>query len=915
MKLEPIKFEHMFMSVSDPKDVNSDSMKRKRNADVYIQFLREKRLEQEKKLQIAAMDELNNSTDIGMEPGCGLISPRLEMMKETTEELLQGTQANPTGNDSLALQKQHMEEAAEKSTFRKKFKPKPASNEVKACKNPLTKAELFQCVTSGNKKIDFGKVPLNSVIGRAFHFTNILPNPVLVTMTNPGDLSEIEFNPDSMVIPPMSTGSFDVNFHSPIAQNFSRVISYTINGVHTYSITLIAEAIPITLTASPVQISMTFHPERNKSWVSECVILSNTFSQDAKFSATVPLPFVVEPSTGVVPANGQLDLEVKFFPDSRTDVDERIRFRVENGTDTILSVRGEVYPTNLSFTAKKVDFYLMSVGQCKSIPIKLKNSGTNPAFFQFDPAKGSSAGISMEPIEGCVHPDCTQDAVITCSPSSPQSIETYIRVNVPGGKPLRLFVKGQADFPSVTLKQEEFNFGDVFIGGQARRVVMLENSGTIPAILELDLGPLRKEFTVVPPQAIGGPSGRGAGRGQIAVESDCEMISVTQTAKKEEEVEKIAPLSSSSGTLGKSPSDTPRTSGSQQQADEEREIWRIRINGGASLKFDLVFSPTVIAHYEFVLPLNIVGQSETSSLNRTVRANAIVPPVTLSEREIAFGTKVVLKDASQPYSSALFLTNDTDHPLTWEIDISAPSIQKGIFQLQPKMGSLAIGEKSSIRASFIPLTVGHYSAEVPVLVSSANQTTPLQFSITGEGSFPKMAFDVDSVVLPVVPLNITSTMIFNIINLGYDDAEVSVKLPTDRAHAPFNVKFLEGSHFRSSVIKLPVEISWSSARPFSFSAKMEFTDGIGGKFPIFVSGVSDNSLFTVAPYLALHKGRYEISGGRKGKPITLIEADVSEEKDGKEKEKEKEKKKGKKGKSKQEKEKQGNNSERRRTRE
>ena len=45
-------------------------------------------------------------------------------------------------------------------------------------------------------------------------------------------------------------------------------------------------------------------------------------------------------------------------------------------------------------------------------------------------------------------------------------------------------------------------------------------------------------------------------------------------------------------------------------------------------------------------------------------------------------------------------------------------------------------------------------------------------------------------------------------------------------------------------------------------------------------------------FILYNRGRYEISGGRKGKPITLIEADVSEEKDGKEKEKEKEKEKG-----------------------
>jgi hypothetical protein len=106
-------------------------------------------------------------------------------------------------------------------------------------------------------------------------------------------------SPLSQVIPPGATAGFDVVFCSSIPQIFYNTINYTINGYHTYIITISAEVTPITLELSKDQLQFRFTPEtwRSSSTVSEIVTLSNPFNQRCDFQCNDGVNFTVQPTS------------------------------------------------------------------------------------------------------------------------------------------------------------------------------------------------------------------------------------------------------------------------------------------------------------------------------------------------------------------------------------------------------------------------------------------------------------------------------------------------------------------------------------------------------------------------------------------------------------------------------------------
>ena len=58
--------------------------------------------------------------------------------------------------------------------MKRKFKPHPTTqNEIRECKARLSRGELLQYVTAGNKKIDFGVVAVGSENSRMFDVSNV----------------------------------------------------------------------------------------------------------------------------------------------------------------------------------------------------------------------------------------------------------------------------------------------------------------------------------------------------------------------------------------------------------------------------------------------------------------------------------------------------------------------------------------------------------------------------------------------------------------------------------------------------------------------------------------------------------------------------------------------------------------------
>ncbi len=135
-----------------------------------------------------------------------------------------------------------------------------------------------------------------SVNSKSFNITNNLKQHILVSLIIDHDELK-KSSPTSQVIPPAATAGFDVIFCSSIPQIFYNTISYTINGYHTYIVTVSAEVTPITLDLSKDHLQFRFSPEtwRHSPFVTETVTLSNPFNQRCEFKCIPGINFTVQP--------------------------------------------------------------------------------------------------------------------------------------------------------------------------------------------------------------------------------------------------------------------------------------------------------------------------------------------------------------------------------------------------------------------------------------------------------------------------------------------------------------------------------------------------------------------------------------------------------------------------------------------
>ena len=76
-----------------------------------------------------------------------------------------------------------------------------------------------------------------------------------------------------------------------------------------------------------------------------------------------------------------------------------------------------------------------------------------------------------------------------------------------------------------------------------------------------------------------------------------------------------------------------------------------------------------------------------------------------------------------------------------------------------------------------------------------------------------------------------------------------------------------------------MEISFISAKPLSFIAKIDFSDENGRLYSLPVSGTTDNSLMTNYSYFQRNSDRDYVIHNEEGKPLTVSDAENIEDDD------------------------------------
>lgn len=139
----------------------------------------------------------------------------------------------------------------------------------------------------------------------------------------------------------------------------------------------------------------------------------------------------------------------------------------------------------------------------------------------------------------------------------------------------------------------------------------------------------------------------------------------------------------------------------------------------------------------------------------------------------------------------------------------------------------------------------------------------------GEGTEPKIYFDRREIIMPVVPLGIPSKATFMVLHNGYENLELRPKIASEVGKLPITLNYPEGQNLGVTKDKVKVEAVFQNAKPLSFTTHIDFYDDEGNKFSIPISGTTDNSLFTVFPYIQINIDEYQLEI-EEGKPIKLI---------------------------------------------
>lgn len=866
--------------------------------------------------------------DLGMEPQSSVMPRDLRLPSELKRQSDPLWLSEATGSNAGMKTKTFFDE---NKLIKKKFKPYPATQaEIADCSKTLDFDQLEQ-VMAGPKTLNFGRLSVNGVGRKSLGVQNNLPQHVLVTLQlhDESGLSELaaKTSLNSQVIPPRSMAGFDLVFMSPTEQFFQKQLTFTINGIHTRQVTIVAEVAPIMVELAPHDLKFEFMSVDLSASMCLDVTLVNTSDSTAPFrwnllkppaiigprtdsakstastiekavnSTTVSAGSGNKPAFEILPASGALEpastftcqvmftpLGVSTAPASGASplyqviaapgrpggslVINDFQLDITGGRPVPFRCQALVFESKVAVKDKKIDFGTISVGMTKEMKLTLTNpsdagfySGGNVIYYasieSSSPSSPSSAvEISLSSTVGKIASQESVDVMVKLVPHQPISLDGNVAVSIQirGGRALRIPIHALVLIPDVHLSPTGvIGFGNITIGVSVPRVVSLENHSTIPACLVLDLSAMPSdEFAlVIPPKLLAHLD-----------DASSIFVPIMDSSDQASRVERPPRLTSSASTRDIEP-------------DSLCSKWNIFVPANTTVSFHLMFTPVRPGEHSCVLPIQFVGVTNgkgvarPESITAMVTATAILPRLLFSSAVLDFHRCVITREGIRkvPYTKQLSLTNNDTAPMKWQVDTTqlrqpqltitqtkrmaaTTSASTVIFHLAPEKGELAPGEEVKIRVSFLPIDAAAYvHDEIPLLVDDLFY---INLSVRGEGIHPHLSFSENRLVLPTVPLGITSVARFFVQSTGYDHLELTYRLPLDLSKAPISLHFPKGKILSMACPKLPVEVRFTSKKSVGFNARIEFFDTEGNAFYLSIAGCSENCVLTNYSFLQMH---------------------------------------------------------------
>ncbi|OQR96965.1 hypothetical protein ACHHYP_12938 [Achlya hypogyna] len=786
---------------------------RAHHRDEYNHLLKSFRADRLAKSQVLEQPRSNqNPADLEMEPQGGLVGPDLKLPIVQEPLWMQSDQNSRRGAAATPA-------FDENKLIKKKFKAAPVTQaEVKDCATTLT-SEQLKFIVAGPKTIHFGLVCVHSVSKKSFSVTNDLPHNVLVTLHFNNDHEELkQTTPMSQVIPSGAVAGFDLTFFSRVEQVFQKYVQYSVNGQHSFKLLVVAEVVPICVELSTPVVEFAFDASDLAPTVAQTIYVKNPGNSEAHFhwvpeNATDPCAFEVSPAQGAIVAGGTAPVRITFAPRFNVPNQATLCVLVDGGKTNQIHCIGHLPEPKCTIKDKKIEFGATSAGIPKEKRLLLLNQNTTAATVFYAEIDPPTPGVTIRPAESALLPADTTELLLGLDVRRALVLENVnVVVRIRGGRTIRIPVSADVIVPKVEFLSPpaSFIFGGLTLGVLATRTLNVANRSVVPAHLELSFTKT-PEFNVVVPQALN-PS--------------------------IEDVHSIfSPL--------------------DPTVDAEMSLsWRLVLPPEKTVALELSFLPTQIATHAFAFPMQFEGLPvRTDPFDRVVSATGLKPRLLFSATTLDFEKRVVASDHARkiPYSVSLVLTNDDPHTIRWSMDLSGLRGTPSVFHLAPSAGELAAGDKCTVRASFLPVEAELYQTAVPVLLDDHPYLT---LTLVGMGIHPHLSFSVPRVDLPPVPLGVASSASFFVTSTGYDNLDLSYRLPIDLGRVPITVSFPDGKAIGIANPRIQVDVAFCSTKSIAFNAKLEFFDAEGNEFDLAVSGSTDNCVLTNAAFLDAHRSEY-----------------------------------------------------------
>lgn len=800
-------------------------------------------------------EEDNNELYNGLEPPePKILDPSNPLYFQNTAKTGYSAHSGDDPDGPLNTKRSHQDENV---LIKKKFKPKPTTPaEINECSKPLTPAQQL-LVTASHQTVNFGHVSVYSVSAKSFTITNNLQQHIVVSMKY--EFEELaKSSPSSQVILPKQTAGFDIRFSSSRQQNFMKTIQYTINGHHTYAFNVSAQVVPIELQLSRQMIEFRFSPDSVSPFIKEFVTIVNKSNSTAEYTWTGLTPvFSLSQISGKIDPDSTQNIEVTYTPQTHSHDEATLLLNVLGGQTRTLKCVGDIGAPKCSLNKKFVNLGLIPIGILKTQTLRIKNAGDDDAIFSIN--YDGTNELQIIPMNGRIPAHDAQNLQLNFKSVHASSFDIPVNIQIAGSNSLTFNVSGQSELPRVQLSVNAFEFGRLFVGSSSSIEATIQNVGQIPAILFLDLSShpdFRIEYATELADGANNES-----MNSVSLVSN--PIFVTKT--------EYLPTTESSATYVDQESNGP----AQDSSDDESSglVYKFYLLEGTSIKFNLVFQPSTAAEHSFELPFTMMNVISASSfhLQPIVSAEAIKAPITISSTSLDFGIMPIFNPQNphaRSISRAISLVNESKNPIPWRIDNSKIG-EPAAFSFEPSADTIAPGATTVVHVLFTARAATPYNVHLPLLVKMAKEkeeSVVSEIQLAGVGTSKLFSISQTNVALPIVPLGVKSQTTVYINNDGFISSNLRVQTSASESAFPVKVSFPEGNQLLHTTVKLPVVVSFQSPKPLSFSTMIGIIDDNGNGASFTVTCTTDNSVFTLYPFLYTNKPEIKSA---KGSPITV----------------------------------------------